>query len=539
MSDIKRAAGYVRVSTQEQVKHGWNLDEDRTLIAEMADAKGWELVEVYDDGGRQGDDPDRPGLLRMLGDLGGLDVVVVRTQERLSRDPVIWGTIEAACLAHRVQIVTTSGQVIDLDTPQGRFVAGMMAQIGKLEKGQTSQRVKQAAAARAKSGQRHMGARTYGYVWVEQKLVIEPTEAVVVVWIFRQYLNGVSQRQLARSLNERGGVTTKGKPWTQSRITRVLSNRTYLGEISFHKEWMPGKHEPIIDQATFDRVAAMRQVANQNRGGRQPDATHLLTHGVFRCVCGSAMVPRKARPGGGRDRYECSGRIAHGPSFCTQPSLRREVVDEPFLENLLEYYINLDATKRRLSEQTTMDLQIAREAQHAAEAEVSRARARLSKIKRGWQDAVIDDAEYADQKVELEDELTGAETAHQRASDHIARLEAHGPLTDAEEYLLAYLTEVRDAIRGRVEAAPDLNSLRRVIFQLFERIDLIPFCGNEFEGIPAVEFPLPKMADGTALYPWFRDSAVDAGTLTPIGQEMPVPPSPQYPSGFLSRYCWW
>lgn len=27
--------------------------------------------------------------------------------------------------------------------------------------------------------------------------------------------------------------------------------------------------------------------------------------------------------------------------------------------------------------------------------------------------------------------------------------------------------------------------------------------------------------------------------LIPRGQDTPVPPRPQYPSGFLLRYCWW
>src|SRR5207245_4685308 len=26
---------------------------------------------------------------------------------------------------------------------------------------------------------------------------------------------------------------------------------------------------------------------------------------------------------------------------------------------------------------------------------------------------------------------------------------------------------------------------------------------------------------------------------TPVGQDTPVPPIPQYPPGFLARYCWW
>lgn len=52
----------------------------------------------------------------------------------------------------------------------------------------------------------------------------------------------------------------------------------------------------------------------------------------------------------------------------------------------------------------------------------------------------------------------------------------------------------------------------------------------------------PQVIDGEASYwllPTLRVSAVDAATLRPIGQEMPVPEWQSYPNGFLWRYCWW
>ena len=36
-----------------------------------------------------------------------------------------------------------------------------------------------------------------------------------------------------------------------------------------------------------------------------------------------------------------------------------------------------------------------------------------------------------------------------------------------------------------------------------------------------------------------RAAGQDRAAATPMGQETPVPPWPQYPSGFLARYCWW
>src|SRR5580658_669701 len=35
------------------------------------------------------------------------------------------------------------------------------------------------------------------------------------------------------------------------------------------------------------------------------------------------------------------------------------------------------------------------------------------------------------------------------------------------------------------------------------------------------------------------DRPYGSSLATPIGQETPVPPRPQYPLGFFARYCWW
>ena len=82
-----RAAGYIRVSTQEQATNGWNLDEDRKLIEARCEREGWELVAIHDDGGRQGDDPDRPGLGALLASLDEL----VGLPETFDRKPGVSG----------------------------------------------------------------------------------------------------------------------------------------------------------------------------------------------------------------------------------------------------------------------------------------------------------------------------------------------------------------------------------------------------------------------------------------------------------------
>jgi site-specific DNA recombinase len=303
-----KAAGYVRVSTQEQVEHGLNLEEDKLRIREMCEQRGWELVEIYDDGGTQGDDPNRPGLLRLLAEAQRFDVVIIRAQDRITRDPGIWATVTAALALADVDLETFNGP-IDFRSPAGEFSSNVMAAMGKLEKRLIGQRTKQALAARARKGLHTGGPAPFGYRWRDKQLVQMPAEARIVERIFSDYLNGKGQRLLARELL-----------WPQSKVCRIVGSEFYAGKVN----GVDGQHEAIISAEVFERARQLRTKRGKTAGGRHADGGHLLTHGMLRCGrCGEAMIPRKRRPGIERDRYICGGRIKHGPGSCSTPSIPR------------------------------------------------------------------------------------------------------------------------------------------------------------------------------------------------------------------------
>ena len=64
-----RAIGYVRVSTDDQVREGVSLDVQETRIRAYCEAKSWQLVSVVRDEGKSAKDLKRPGLQEILGAL--------------------------------------------------------------------------------------------------------------------------------------------------------------------------------------------------------------------------------------------------------------------------------------------------------------------------------------------------------------------------------------------------------------------------------------------------------------------------------------
>ncbi len=224
-----------------------------------------------------------------------------------------------------------------------------MAAIGKFEKRQIGERVKQATAGRARQGL-YVGTAPYGYRFENGQLVQVPSEARVVERMFRDYLDGKGQRTLARELS-----------WHQSKVSRILGSEVYAGKVAYDGKLYDAQHEAIVSEDTWQRVAQLRASGVRRKGGRQADGGHLLTRGLLRWGgCGSAMIPRRARLGVERDRYVCSGRIKDRES-CSMPSIRRELIDEPFLATLLDSHVDLEATLDRIERRRESDLALARE----------------------------------------------------------------------------------------------------------------------------------------------------------------------------------
>jgi site-specific DNA recombinase len=532
---MTRVAGYVRVSTADQAAFGWNLAEDRELIRERC-PDGAQL-EFFDDGGRQGDDPNRPGLLAMLSRLDEFDIVIMRQQDRISRDPVIWGTAAAAFRSAGVRVETFSGP-IDLDTPQGRFMANMMAAVGKLEKEQTAQRVRQAKAARAKAGGHPGGKRPYGYMLVDtgakgahgrpiRELRPHPTERQAVVRMFTM-AEATSQRQIAAILNHEGIPSSNGLLWVQSTVARVLSSELYLGKIRRKVDGVwevhEGRHEAIVDDDLWHRVNRSRATPERRVGGRPMLTGHALTRGLGRCgACGSALVP-VASYGGRPEVYKCLGRQTHGPEFCQQPSVRRELVDEALLEALKNRYLDLDGARERVRLQKASELPLAHAAVADAERELARAESRIAKITRGWQDEVIPDDEYMRQRAQLEEELSGAAEALTQAQARVEQIKASPAITDAEEAVLRRLADLKALVSGTVDQARDVEALRTILRQLFMSVELCspdhPF-GHGGDGVMCPQDDHDVRVGRYHLLLRLRPEAIDWTRFEPIKQPLP------------------
>ena len=60
-----RIASYCRVSTDEQAKSGYSIDDQKRTLLDHAEREGWQVVEVIEDDGFSGRTTNRPGIRRI------------------------------------------------------------------------------------------------------------------------------------------------------------------------------------------------------------------------------------------------------------------------------------------------------------------------------------------------------------------------------------------------------------------------------------------------------------------------------------------
>ena len=288
---MKRAALYIRVSTLEQAQEGYSIGAQKERLLAFCKAHDWVVADFYVDGGYSGSNLDRPGIQKLIAEVGSFDLVLVFKLDRLSRSQrdTLY-LIEEVFLPNGVDFVSMS-ESFDTSIPFGRAMIGILSVFAQLEREQIKERTFMGRIERAKEGLYHGGAFfPIGYNYVDGRLAVNEYEALQVRKIYEWYLDGTSPEKIAERLRSEGYTNRYGS-WSEvsGRISvlRVLSSEVYLGTLKFGDVVVENAHEAIIDRESFDRVTALRMKRREIYGDSPYQSKYLLVGLLWCARCGA------------------------------------------------------------------------------------------------------------------------------------------------------------------------------------------------------------------------------------------------------------
>lgn len=238
------AAIYVRVSTEDQAKHGISLQAQEEALKNYTAALGYELFKLYKDEGKSAKDlKHRPAMTELLKDAESrkFQAIFIYKLDRFSRSLMDlvetieklkdWG-IDFVSLQDKIETTSASG----------KLMFHIISAFAEFERNVTSERTKFTMDKKARDGNPITRA-PWGYKFEDKKLV--PGEhSYQVQEVFQDFLNQtISLTKLAKKY----GFSVNG-------IKKILTNQTYLGKVKFGGQLYQGSHQQLISSTLFNHV---------------------------------------------------------------------------------------------------------------------------------------------------------------------------------------------------------------------------------------------------------------------------------------------
>lgn len=334
---IIRAATYVRVSSDEQVK-GYSLTFQKEENIETIIKNGAlppEERHIYIDDGYTGINGNRPALQMMTeaAKRKEFDVIYVWKIDRLFRNTKLVLNLVDDLATYGIGVKSVLEPFCDSSNPIGRYMFTMMAAGAEMEHANINERTQHGKIRAMKEG-KWLAPAPYGYFINEEtrKLEINEKEAKWVKKFFEWFLNErltlyrlqqrVNSLNIPTKFSNTGRAKTKnGKYfWAKRTLGRLLSSELYIGIHTYRKyknpgrvknsldlrpkeEWIEIRIPAVVSKESFE-LAQKQLRLNKENSPRRTFRIYMFAKKLKCGVCGGKMhayfVAPKARKDGTR-----------------------------------------------------------------------------------------------------------------------------------------------------------------------------------------------------------------------------------------------
>ena len=297
-SDVVRVALYVRVSTEEQVRHGYSLRTQEDELVRVANEKGWKIVKIYRDEGNSARKPafKRPVMMELLEDVktGLVDLIAFIKIDRWFRNVREYHKVQEILDKHHVEWTATMEDYSTL-TSDGRLKINIMLSVAENESDKTSERIKFVNAGKIARREAIFSKQKSPFGYTVEKIdgvkrvVIDPEKEEATRYYFT-LLRTYSIRLAGSMTNEKFGLDRAYSKWYDMAKREIYSG-TYCGVENYAPAYIT-REEYLRNSAPNESMVRKTQ---KNR-------TYIFA-GLIHCPCCGRRLTGKYVTGATNEEY--------------------------------------------------------------------------------------------------------------------------------------------------------------------------------------------------------------------------------------------
>lgn len=270
---------YERVSSEEQVKHGYSLDAQHEALEAFCKAHNHVVVGVYRDEGISARKPytKRPAMVELLRDLELVkpDMILFTKLDRWFRNIKEYYKVQDILDKYKVDWKAINEEY-DTSTASGRLYVNIKLSIAQDEADRTSERIKDIQAHQVAQGKVLGGTCPFGYKIVNKRIVFGDDISIVKEAI-DHYMTYQSAHATTRHINDLYGLT-----FNHTRLLKLFRSTLLKGEYRGNTAYC----EPLLTPSEWD---ALQAVIGRNIKHASKKRTYLFS-GIIKCpLCGRKL----------------------------------------------------------------------------------------------------------------------------------------------------------------------------------------------------------------------------------------------------------
>ena len=212
-----KAYAYLRVSGKGQLEQG-GFDRQRDAINSHADKNGLEIANWFEEQGVSGtaDWEDRPAWVEMIGNLNGVQTIIIEGLDRLARDLGVQEFILRDLRKRQITLISTREEDLGSSDPTRVLFRQIVGAVASYERSMIEAKLRAARNRKKKLEGRCEGVKPYG------KDTLRPKEADTLDLMLGLYLEGHSNQAICDHFMKCGYSTRTGKPWHPATVAKIL-----------------------------------------------------------------------------------------------------------------------------------------------------------------------------------------------------------------------------------------------------------------------------------------------------------------------------
>lgn len=335
---IRRAALYVRVSTEEQALRGFSIEAQVDALKEYCEKHGIKIVDIYADEGISGAKPPlkRPALKRLLEDVeaGKIDVILFTKLDRWFRSVKEYFKVQEILEDNKVDWDAIQ-ESYDTSSANGQMAITIFLAVAQNERDRTAERIKVVLDHKRKNKEACFGGQAIPFGYAKEpdengimRLVKDPKTKRACQEFWDILIQSNNLNKAIRHMSNAYGINKDWKSWS-----RMTQSDFYCGIHRGVQDYCPAYVTP----------EAFLKFQERDTIKATPTGIPYYFRGLMRCPdCGHKLCGNSDRRYG---RINKSYRCAIRGRGCSNHSSYSEIKIEKHLLDNLETYMHI-AIKR-------------------------------------------------------------------------------------------------------------------------------------------------------------------------------------------------